>query len=587
MTRPSLCCDCGIRPVAYNGREHCYSCKPPSWGRPIPPCRRCGSVSDYFASGLCRRCHRSGGWISSCLDCLAWGVTQRNGWRCEACRGWFKRFGDAQQACGCCQRMVVVNQRGYCRLCCRQVTFMRLPNQSLNIATANRAGQQLFLADMLRQKHDRLRYAQALRAAINTRPCRVPPLSYPVSWRQLLLFDAEDTLRDYAAGRVNGFPDPPLPDLAADLRQALLDHAAGHGWRDHLIMRVDLAIRVLLGTQHTPGAAITVSQITALARGLGHRGARSICEVLAAAGMLTDDRPPPLHHWFTSRSQGLPEPMLSELSRWLDIMRDGSTSPPRRRPRNPRGIYTQLAGIVPAAHLWAAAGHTSLRTITIDDLHAVLPQDPSGRVLTIRGLRSLFRILKEHRITFTNPAARLRAPTQQPIQPLPINIDPVREALDSDNPARAALAALLAFHAPRSRELRALLLTDVRDGRLHLPNRTVLLAAPAHARLRRWLDERARRWPNTSNPHLFISQHTAVRTTPITNVWINSTLGMPATQIRDDRILNEAIATRGDARRLSDLFGLDIASTARYTQAHNDDVDPASATFGPRTRGPA
>jgi len=42
-------------------------------------------------------------------------------------------------------------------------------------------------------------------------------------------------------------------------------------------------------------------------------------------------------------------------------------------------------------------------------------------------------------------------------------------------------------------------------------------------------------------------------------------LGMPAQGIRQDRILDEAIVTAGDARRLTDLFGLSITQAGRYT----------------------
>jgi hypothetical protein len=42
---------------------------------------------------------------------------------------------------------------------------------------------------------------------------------------------------------------------------------------------------------------------------------------------------------------------------------------------------------------------------------------------------------------------------------------------------------------------------------------------------------------------------------------------MPAQAIRQDRILDEAIATSGDARRLTDLFGLSITQAARYATA--------------------
>jgi hypothetical protein len=84
--------------------------------------------------------------------------------------------------------------------------------------------------------------------------------------------------------------------------------------------------------------------------------------------------------------------------------------------------------------------------------------------------------------------------------------------------------------------------------------------------------ERARRWPNTVNPHLFVNLHSAVRTGPVHAVWITNTIGISAQVIREDRILNEAITTRGDVRRLCDLFGLTIGGATRDTAVleHSD-----------------
>ncbi len=151
-------------------------------------------------------------------------------------------------------------------------------------------------------------------------------------------------------------------------------------------------------------------------------------------------------------------------------------------------------------------------------------------------------------------------------QPLPLNLDTVREAIHSAQPARAALAALVAFHALRSGQLASLKLTDVRDGRLHLDGRVIPLAGPVRERLAAWLDERARRWPATVNPHLFINWYTAVRETPVSSPWISHTLGISPQAVREDRILDEALATRGDIRRLCDLFGLTVGGAERYTR---------------------
>ncbi|MEU2458253.1 hypothetical protein ABZ604_11645 [Streptomyces sp. NPDC012473] len=93
--------------------------------------------------------------------------------------------------------------------------------------------------------------------------------------------------------------------------------------------------------------------------------------------------------------------------------------------------------------------------------------------------------------------------------------------------------------------------TDLRDGRLILPNRTVLLADPVRTRLAAYLDYRNHRWPRTANPHLFISQTTGCGVEPVSNVWINDVLGMPTSRLREDRLLYEAEATGGDPRRIA------------------------------------
>ena len=155
----------------------------------------------------------------------------------------------------------------------------------------------------------------------------------------------------------------------------------------------------------------------------------------------------------------------------------------------------------------------------------------------------------------------------------------MRAALSSGNPAREALATLIGYHALRSGQLRALLLTDVRDGRLYLPSRTILLAHPARRCLAAWLDYRNMQWPGSINPHLFINIQTAVRTAQVSHVWITNTLGFSAQALREDRILDEARATK-DIRRLCDLFGLSVKGAERYLDIldHASLTRPASGT---------
>ena len=80
----------------------------------------------------------------------------------------------------------------------------------------------------------------------------------------------------------------------------------------------------------------------------------------------------------------------------------------------------------------------------------------------------------------------------------------LREALDSPDPTRALIAALLAYHAVRIHQLRDLRLIDFRDGRLSWAARH-LLADPVRDRLGHTSASESAAWPSTVNPHLFVN----------------------------------------------------------------------------------
>jgi len=105
------------------------------------------------------------------------------------------------------------------------------------------------------------------------------------------------------------------------------------------------------------------------------------------------------------------------------------------------------------------------------------------------------------------------------------------------------MTALIAYHGLRTQDIRRLQLTDLDGPRLRIGGRTVLLAGPARRRLSTWLDHRAARWPATRNPHLFINTYTAVRAGTVSHHYVLQTVGMAIQQIREDRILHEALAT--------------------------------------------
>lgn len=204
-----------------------------------------------------------------------------------------------------------------------------------------------------------------------------------------------------------------------------------------------------------------------------------------------------------------------------------------------------------------------------------------------QGLKSIFRVLKGRNLLFTDPTARVKTGYHQPGQPLPVDVSALRAALHSANPAQAALTALIAFHGVRTGQLKRLQLTDIRDGRLHLDGRLIVLADPVRERVRTYLDCRAQRWPRNTNPHLFPHYRTASRTDPVGYRWIRLILGtsLSPAAIREDRILDEAQAGDEDVRRLADLFGLSIQAGLRSTSTieHPD----RAQTAGPVPTSPA
>lgn len=316
--------------------------------------------------------------------------------------------------------------------------------------------------------------------------------------------------------------------------------------------------------QDTPGAAIKASELEQLDPAAFNR--LPIIDVLASAGLFIDHRKPSIMSWFDRTSAGLPEPMSDEVRAWFEVLLHGSAVPPRSRPRAEVTVRLRLHYALPLLSVWSGEGRTSLREVTRDDVRRALPNQGSNRSLTVQALKSMFRTLRARRLLFADPTTRTRTGRPETRFPLPIDDIPFRSALESNDPARAVIAALVGFHALTNAQVRGLLLTDVRDGRIQLGNRAIPMARPVRDRVGRWLDHRRSTWPETANPHLLLNRQTAVRTTPVSHVWVLGTLGMSAQAVREDRILHEANTTR-DIRRLCDLFGLSVKGAQRYIDA--------------------
>ncbi len=570
--RQRPCVVCATALVAMIGVDYCFACWP---GGPVtpPPCVRCGSRTGYYTSGICVRCHPSARpGVDSCLDCYAWGATRHLKWLCAGCMSWRSAPHARIDACRSCRRTVTLNRDGVCRLCRKQATRLREPRGKLDLLGANRHGQQLFFADMFRSRSR----TPTCPPATASQPRPAAPQR--VAGHQLVLLQQR---RDLAAHGRAGLPLPADPVLAAELDRRARGHAAKRGWSKRQTTNTCHGLRVVLGIQDTPGQPIKASDV-ALLRGID-LPVWTVLEVLADAGMLVEDRTPAIDTWFADQVGGLPAAMAGELGVWFEVMKHGCPTPPRRRPRSHTTIGLHLRWALPILRAWAAAGHASLREISRADVLDALPASGNPRATTGQGLKSIFRVLKARKVLFTDPTARVKTGYAESRQPLPVDLDAVRQALHSANPAQAAVVALIAFHGLRPGPLRRLRLTDLRDGRLHVDGRVIVLADPVRTRLAAWLNHRATRWPNTTNPHLFVHYRSATRAEPVGLRWVRLIIGagLTPTAIREDRILNEAHASGGDTRRLADLFGLSIQATTRYTATldHPDliDLDKAQA----------
>jgi hypothetical protein len=555
MSTARRCRVCAKQPVAMSAAAYCFQCWP---GGPVtpPPCLRCGSNTRYYSNGICARCHAHAGstvGVDSCVDCYAWGATRTRKWRCTGCEAW--AASRPLGTCRACQRRVPLDANRYCRLCRRQRTHIT-DNIWGPVEDAIRHGHQLFFADMFTRVGQHTPYR-----ARTTAPVIVA--RRPVHHRQLTLLDWP---RDIDNGRRRGFPDPPDEQLAAFLLDWVDQRAASHGWHPSHAMSVRRGVRILLALQDTPGAPIKGSDLVWTAQ-LG-LSTPALADVFSSAGFFEEDREPAIVGWFTTQTADLPPDMRRELAAWFEVMLNGSTTAPRRKPRSPNTIRNQLHYALPSIRDWAHRCD-SLREISREDVHDALPASGAPRVLMLTGFRSIFGILKARGLIFVNPTGWMHAHHPDYSIPPAVDLKALRAALDSDNTACAAVAALLAFHAIRACQLRTIRLTDLHDGRLHLGQQTIPLAKPVRDRIAAWLDYRHQRWPNSPNPHLFISYKSATRTHPVSPAWTYQQLGMAPQTIRQDRILDEAFATRGDMRQVIDLFGLSAAGAHRYTTIVN------------------
>ena len=123
---------------------------------------------------------------------------------------------------------------------------------------------------------------------------------------------------------------PAHQDMAAHCAVVLREHAARHGWSKRLTNVVAASLRALLAWQDTPGAPVRASEAALLlSANRGMTTVESTLEVLAAAGLLEEDRVPSERRYFLAQIAGLPAAMTAELET------PGTRSWPKAAPARP------------------------------------------------------------------------------------------------------------------------------------------------------------------------------------------------------------------------------------------------------------
>jgi integrase len=467
-------------------------------------------------------------------------------------------------------------KKGYCRLCWAQAS-LAAQGQVTVLAPylAAVCYHQLFFADMRRAMMRR--GDPPRRTYPRPRPPR-PDRPTPAGVQLRLVAPPPRDLRGFDRRRHADLANPTL----VWAQQAARTIGEARGWTCWVAGDVDRALVIVL-SDHTADDTIRFSELFPVLRRYGLSVERTI-EVLDHLGLFDDDRVPAFESWLQRKLADLPPGIRRDVEDWLRTLRD---SGPRSRPRSLATVWAYLNEIRPVLVDWSAR-YNHLREITRDEVVAVAESlHGSKRHHTLSVLRSLFRHCKKTGAVFRDPAARVRVGRQPYGLILPLRPEEIGEATDAAATPAARLAlALAAVHAARPKAIRDLQLADVDLGnrRLVIAGRVRPLDDLTRHVLLAWLAYRRGRWPNTANPHLILSQQSAMEAGPVSRPWMTEAfrgLGATLERLRVDRQLDEALARGPDPLHLVAIFGLDEKTAIRYahaarqlleSQAERDDV---------------
>ncbi len=423
---------------------------------------------------------------------------------------------------------------------------------------------------------------------------RLPPLTIPsrhcIGGTQLRLFDmARDYTRAVLPERVDRRyfhfeSDNPWLNWAFHTAQ---DLAERRGWSPLALREVNVGLVIVLST-NKHGEAVRHSELFPALRSRRIPVERTTA-VLAAIGLLDDDRVPTQDRWLERKVALLAPGIRDDVTAWHLRLRDGG---PRSRPRAPESVRSYLRTLLPALTAWSQR-YSHLREVSTEDLldlfngadgTSPLQGNKQGRTRT--ALRSLFGHCKRTGTIFRDPTTKLPKGiwsyrTLIPLQPDDIT-DAVSKVNDTSTPLPRLVLTLAAVHAARTGDIRTLQLDNVDLGnrRITIAGLTRPVDDLTYQAIRDWLDYRTKLWPRSTNPHLIISRQTAMKTSPVTSSWLNQPVrGLTATieRLRQDRQLDEALVRGFDPLHLAAVFGVTAPTAIRYAAAARELLQAESA----------
>ncbi len=533
---------------------------------------------DLTSAGLLRPRRRSRPVVlprpqRSCTHCDCWGSRTI----CSGCSAWkHQPTLHPVDDCTRCRRPAVPLLDGLCRACCLHID-RHGPGARTQTWTQLWLGGDL--APSLAMRTGKLGYVapqQKARAKAAARRPPAPPISpHLIAPGQGVLFGARRDWSCFAKGTLDQLPSltPAAQALLEDFRQ----HVEARGLDEQVRRIAARSLRILLAWIGAE-APIHEADIRALPADRRGTSARHVLGFLQQRGLVAPDpaRQAGIHQQaIEQRLEELPAAIAGELRCWARVLRGEGRR--EHRPMSFETIRKYLGYLGPVLALWAGQV-TSLREITRDDVRAVLIQRPGQPGLDLASaLRSLFQALKQERLIFRDPTRGITTAAVVRL-PAPIPTDRLCGLIDrADGPMAKLVAALVAIHGLGKRETPRLLLEDLDlpagtlAVRRELARHTLYLDELTHTLASAWLRERHRRWPRTANPHLLVSQQTAVMDTlpPISSMVMTGVfrpLGLSPSKLRQDRILDEARHT-ADPVHLIRVFGISATTAMKYVYA--------------------